>query len=131
MNDKTEYLDFAAVKEFFRDRENIASAFIFGSAQSGEVKQGSDVDVAVLFNTLPEVKEKFDFYSDLCDVLNLNKTIDLVVLNGAEPILAFEGISGTRVSNNNPQKTAAFSSYTSRLYEETMSSIEYQYSLRR
>ena len=131
MNNISEKLDFTSIKEFFKGKKNIASAFIFGSAQNGEVKPGSDIDIAILFNTLPEVKIRLDFYSDLCDALHMNKSIDMTVLNGADTILAFEAISGKRISNNNPEKTAEFSSYTTRLYEDTMVSIQYQYSLRK
>ena len=79
----------------------------------------------------PDVKNRIDFYSDLCNAFNVDKPIDMTILNGADTILAFEAISGKRISNNIPEKTAEFSSYISRLYEDTMANIEYQYSLRK
>jgi predicted nucleotidyltransferase len=127
---ETEKIDFEVLKTFFSSRNNIAAAFVFGSAKNAVVKPGSDIDIAILFNTMPDAEAKLDFYADLCDAVASDKPIDMVVLNSAEPILAFEAISGKRISNNNPEKTAEFSSYTSRLYEDTMANIQYQYSLR-
>lgn len=131
MNNILAQMDFPAVQEFFNGKENVASAFLFGSVHNGEVRPESDIDVAVLFNKTPGVKGRLDFYADLCDAFNSDKQIDMIVLNGAETILAFEAISGTVISNNKPEKTATFSSYISRLYEDTMANIEYQYSLRK
>ncbi|MCF6177431.1 MAG: nucleotidyltransferase domain-containing protein [Victivallaceae bacterium] len=126
---ETEIIDFENLKKKFRYRNNIAAAFVFGSAQNAVVKPGSDIDIAILFDTMPATEEKFNLYADLCDAVASDKPIDMIVLNNAEPILAFEAISGKRISNNNPEKTAEFSSYTSRLYEDTMANIQYQYSL--
>jgi predicted nucleotidyltransferase len=124
-----EKIDIEKLKVFFSERTNVTAAFIFGSAQNAEVKLGSDIDIAILFNIVPDAEHRLDFYTDLCDAIDSDKPIDMVVLNSAEPILAFEAISGKRISNNNPERTAEFSSYTSRLYEDTMANIQYQYSL--
>ena len=124
-----EKIDIEKLKAFFFDRTNVAAAFIFGSAQNAEVKPGSDIDIAILFYVVLDAEHRLDFYTDLCDAIDSDKPIDMVILNNAEPILAFEAISGKRSSNNNPERTAEFSSYTSRLYEDTMANIQYQYSL--
>ena len=75
------------------------------------------------------IEEKFNFYSLLCDVFNSDRVIDLIILNDAEPILAFEAISGIRIIDNYPEKTASYCSYISRVYEDTMVNIQYQHSL--
>jgi hypothetical protein len=71
-----------------------------------------------------------NFNSQLCDLFSTIENIDMIVLNDVNEILAFEALSGKRVLNNNPHKTAEFTSYVSRVYEDNISNIEYQYSLK-
>lgn len=124
-----ERVDFSTLREFFKTQKNIFSVFVFGSSQNGEINTGSDLDVAILFQKAPSANEKLEIYSRLCDILKLEARIDMVVLNQVNTILAFEAITGKRVLDNNPEKTAEFCSYTSRVYEDVMANIEYQLSL--
>ena len=43
-------LNLATISDFFVDQKGVICAFLFGSAQDGVVRQGSDVDLAVLFD---------------------------------------------------------------------------------
>lgn len=121
-------LDLDNLKEFFRNRENIAAAFLFGSSQNGVVDDGSDVDIAILFNEKENIEYKFKLSADLSENVNVDD-IDMITLNNADTILAFEAISGKLLCNNNIEKTVDFISYTSRVYEDVMANIEYQQSL--
>jgi predicted nucleotidyltransferase len=76
------------LREYFRDMDEILLAFIFGSSVSGRLTRHSDVDVAVLFDKIP----------DFSDVVTLRDTIsaatdrdvDIVVLNGSSPIISMQ-----------------------------------------
>ena len=68
--------------------EQIVCAYLFGSVARGEQRPGSDVDVAVLFQT-PPPKTLIRPVSRLQAELELavSKPVDLVSLNGAAPDL--------------------------------------------
>ena len=69
----------------------IASAYLFGSTASGRRHRESDVDVAVLlrWSAHPGRAERFDAGLRLAGRLQaaLGRTVDLVVLNDAPPLL--------------------------------------------
>jgi hypothetical protein len=50
--------------------------------------------------------------------------VDLVVLNKASPVLAFEAISGKNLLCKDPSFQAEFVSLTCRLYEDSMAMLE-------
>lgn len=116
--------------EFFKNDSNVVCALVFGSSISGTVKAGSDLDIAVLFHNQLKTEEKLEYYCRLCDINNNIERIDLVVLNTANEILAFEALKGEYFCKNDPEKTAAYFSLICRMYEDTMVNIEAQYKLR-
>lgn len=122
--------DKAPFTEFFRNDSNVVCALVFGSSISGNIKAGSDLDIAVLFYNPPEGEKKFEYYSRLCDVNDKIERIDFVALNTANEILAFEALKGEYLCKNDAEKTAAYFSLTCRMYEDTMANIEFQYKLR-
>ena len=97
----------------------MVASWVFGSAQSGEIRPGSDLDVAVLFKARPDLDTLADLRADLQEALCFEE-VDLVVLNGAHPILRFEAVSGRRIYCRNPERTAGFVSLTAREYEDAM-----------
>ncbi len=66
--------------------------------------------------------------ADLSATIDIDN-IDMITLNNADTILAFEAISGRELCNNIKDKTVAFISYTSRVYEDVMINIKYQQKL--
>jgi len=76
------------IMEVFRNKEKVLLAFLFGSAVSGRLLEESDVDVAVLFDHMPEIS----------DILNLkaavsvatNRDVDIVLLNDSSPIICMQ-----------------------------------------
>ena len=102
------HLDFSGLTAFFRHDPNVVCAYVFGSAKNGVVKDGSDLDLAVLLRVPPrDSREEFAYYSKVCDAAKeLADRIDLVILNRANPILAFEGLHGLRLCNNDPEESA-------------------------
>ncbi len=106
-------------------------ATIFGSSADGTVDENSDIDIAVLFQNPPESGEqKLDYYIRLCDAADLD-TVDMVILNGANPILAFEALSGKVICKNDAGKAAGFQSLVCREYEDVMGNLEHQRRLRK
>ena len=117
-------------ENFFRNDSNVIFAIIFGSAKNGIIERGSDLDIAVLFNVVLKGKKFLDYYCKVCDIDKRIEIIDLVTLNTANTILAFEALKGEYLCKNDPEKTAGFFSLTCREYEDVMENIKYQYSLR-
>ncbi len=105
-------------------------ALIFGSAQKGEVKGSSDIDIGVYLNThittslLLKIIEKVENYTHLrCDVS---------ILNTASEILRFEALKGKLlfVRKNKIDDYALFYSLTCREYEDKITWMKKQLSYR-
>jgi predicted nucleotidyltransferase len=74
--------------EYFRDKEDILLAFIFGSAVSGRLTGQSDVDIAVLFNEKPDISAVLKIKNEAADATG--REIDLVILNDASPVIRMQ-----------------------------------------
>lgn len=79
------------LKDYFDKKENI---FFFGSFSKGNIHKHSDVDIAVYLKdyNLEEVEKIWNEVEDL-----LKRDVDLIVLNKAKPLIAFEAIRGERI----------------------------------
>lgn len=84
----------AQLEAYFRDnRDEVVSAYLFGSRARGTEHRQSDVDVAVLFDreALPERRDRsraaVALNSELIGVTHCNE-VDVVVLNDGTPELA-------------------------------------------
>ncbi len=81
---------------FFKDRNDVALAFLFGSFASGTITVRSDIDVGILFHELPDFYEINNIKEDLTSIFK--REIDVVALNDASPILKMQILkSGTIV----------------------------------
>lgn len=87
------------LKKYFRKRDDIAFAFLFGSSAQGRVRREGDIDVAVYF--WPEtgvewenVRKRYGGENRVGLDLEklLKKEVDLIVLNRARAVLADEVI---------------------------------------
>lgn len=81
----------AELQRYFAGRREVVAAWLFGSVARGDVRETSDVDVAVLFaGSKPRVIEDFDIAFAIQDDLEavLHRSIDVVVMNGAPLDLA-------------------------------------------
>lgn len=79
------------LKEYFKDRDEILFAYIFGSLATKTSNKLSDIDIAIFIDQ-KKINEKdyrygyqAEFLTDLMKILKTNK-VDLVILNSA-PIL--------------------------------------------
>ena len=78
------------LKDFFRDRDDVLLAFLFGSAAAGRETDESDIDIAVLAGEGFDAGSFLELKSALSDMLSGD--IDLVILNDASPILKMQVI---------------------------------------
>jgi predicted nucleotidyltransferase len=107
---------------------DIIAAWLFGSAQSGELRPGSDLDIAVLFETSPTLDRLVELRADLQQATQID-AIDLVVLNNASPVLRFEAISGQDIYCRDMGQRATFVSLSAREYEDEMAQLQRALSL--
>lgn len=82
---------------YFTKRNDIAFAFLFGSAARGKIRKEGDIDIAVYFRPEKDVewenfRKKYKGENRIALDLErlLKKEIDLVVLNRARSVLADE-----------------------------------------
>ena len=116
-------IDWQRVEEILVAHPQVMAAWAFGSAQRGQVNPGSDLDIGVLFEGPPALKEQLELLGDLQQALQLEE-IDLVALNEANPILRFEAISGRSLFCRDAGRRAEFASLTAREYEDEMALAE-------
>lgn len=84
-----------------QENENIIFAYLFGSVPKGNARYGSDLDIAVYFNTEPGLDEIGKLTLQLED--SSGYKIDLVQLNNLDsinPVLAFTIISEGKIAIN-------------------------------
>jgi len=119
----SERIDLDCLTEVFESIPNVIAAWVFGSAQGGNVREGGDIDIAVLFTSNPTIEERAALRAQLQLALQFDE-IDLCVLNGASPIMRFEAISGSAVYCRDLSARAEFASLTAREYEDSIAFIQ-------
>ena len=89
-----------AIKSYAKKQKDILCVYLFGSTASGKENKFSDVDIAVLFDDNVGQEEYGQRMLSMMDDLSmeLDKNVDIVVLNRANSFLRFKIIkSGIRV----------------------------------
>jgi len=108
-------------------------ALLMGSATTGVVRSGSDLDLAV-FTTDSDIK-LFDLYSKvcrLCDPMFPGVRIDLGLLNNCDdPVYRFEALKGINLFYRNEETWLRFYSIACREYEHQMMHYAKQRAYRR
>jgi uncharacterized protein len=117
------HVDWSGLAAFWPNQPGIVAVWVFGSAQEGEVREGSDIDFGILFNAAPTLDVLAELRASLQETLQVDD-IDVVVLNGAGPILRFEAVCGRRLYCRDVHRCAEFVSLTAREYEDDMAMIE-------
>ena len=77
-----------SLKPFFKGRQKILLAFLFGSSARNRLGPSSDVDIGILFKTVPEIEAINALTEELSSILK--REVDLVVLNHASPVLKMQ-----------------------------------------
>ncbi len=96
------------LREYFRNRKDIAFAFLFGSQAKGTTHNLSDVDIAVYF--YPEERHPIEYEKDIfyeaedkiwSDIEKiLKKEVELIVMNRASASISASAIRGTPLAIN-------------------------------
>ncbi len=116
-------IDTDQLRSFFEDRSNCNLVYLFGSASDGRVREGSDLDLAILFEEKPDIMELAGLRADLQTLLHF-EDIDIAVLNDASPTLRFEALQGERIYSRDRGQEAIFASLTAREYEDARAMVE-------
>jgi predicted nucleotidyltransferase len=111
-------LDLNKIASVFAAYQNVEIAVLFGSSQDGIIRNGSDVDIAVLLSPKPTPKDFYKFYQKIASRLSMIPELDLIDLSNASSILAFEALCGQRLFVRNQDTVAKFSSEIARQYED-------------
>jgi predicted nucleotidyltransferase len=77
-----------SLKKFFNENSEIILAFVYGSYASKRISRSSDVDIGILFETIPPMEAIDDITEALSSILT--REVDLVILNQASPILKMQ-----------------------------------------
>ena len=116
-------IEWERTESVWKATPEVIAAWTFGSAQSGWVSAGSDVDIGVLMESPPPLGEQIDLLAKLQAALQF-EDIDLVVLNEVNPILRFEAISGRPLFCRDASRLAEFASLTAREYEDEVTYLQ-------
>lgn len=112
------------LKETLLENENVSFAYLFGSAANGEIRPDADVDIAVYFFRHPEPDDIYELTTALEEVLG-EDLLDLLILNRCNDfVLRNEVLKGNLLIRKDPDRHAAFFSWTLRMYEDQMMRIE-------
>jgi len=76
------------LEEFALQHENFLLAFLFGSIARGFSTDESDVDIAIMFERVPDLFELNDLREQLSRCAG--KEVDLITLNTASPIIKMQ-----------------------------------------
>jgi len=76
------------LEEFALKHENFLLVFLFGSAARGFSTDESDVDIAIMFERVPDLFELNDLREQLSRCAG--KEVDLITLNTASPIIKMQ-----------------------------------------
>ncbi len=83
---KSKVKNFKRLKEYFKKQPLVSLVFAHGSYVSGKMREGSDLDLAVLFRKKPDAAIVLKLQYELSELLEAE--VDLAVLNEASPIFA-------------------------------------------
>ncbi len=118
-------IDLDLLKDLLCRCHDVAAAIVFGSAQNGLVRDGGDLDVAVLYRRTPSPNRLFELMAEITETIEFDN-VDLVCLNKAGTVLAFETLNGTVICRNDRELLATFSSLVAREYEDEMAQLDRQ-----
>lgn len=99
------------IKEYFINREDISTVYLFGSVAKNRATKGSDVDIAILFTEdlplLDRFDRKLEIANDLEDLLKLK--IDVVDLETADPYFIHQVMLGKEIIlDKNTERRVSF-----------------------
>ena len=118
------------------DASDVVLAYLFGSEAKGTTNRESDIDIAVLlFDQIPKAEygqRAVDLNTELIGIFQRD-AIDVVLLNNAPPLLAFEVVRHGVVIYDPDQRYVSFYIDTFNRYVDTqpLRDLQWQYYLKR
>jgi len=122
-------INWGILEKVMADHPSVIAAWVFGSAQSGVLRPGGDLDIGVLFAEPFSLDQWAELRAALQLALGIDQ-IDLVALNDASPYLIMEAASGRAVYCRDLSARAGFVSLAARQYEDERALLEYGLKLR-
>ena len=107
----------------------VVFAILHGSAQSGIVKEGSDIDIAIYINGKASLELYQRIYGIVSSVAG-DCEPDIGILNNTEPVYRFEALKGKLLFSRDEEKFLDFFSFTCREYENQIADYERQHKYR-
>lgn len=99
-------LDTAAIVRILEPL-GIEALWVFGSVATGKARPDSDVDLAGLFKTSPDLDALLGARADIAAVVG--READLVDLEAVSPVLAFQVVKhGRLIHEGNPSRRVCF-----------------------
>ena len=117
-----------ALADLLESSSDVSLAYLFGSLARGEARRGSDLDLAVLFTGPPSPARIAEIVVALERATG--RSVDLVVLNSAPPLLTHEVVStGRLLVCRDDGERAAFEALAMIRYLDTghLRRIQHQY----
>jgi len=106
-----------SLKTFFKRRHKILLAFLFGSFATNCSRPSSDVDIGILFETVPDIYVINGLTEELSSILP--READLVVLNHASPVLKMQILkNGILIYSSNKKYFHQFFADTVNQYDD-------------
>lgn len=112
-------------REIEKNIPEVDFALLHGSSADGEVKSGSDIDIAVWLNTENSLKLYNSIFTAVEKTCLCGK-IDIGFLNKSDVVYRFEALKGKLLFARDIELYQGFYSLTCRLYENQMYRYEYQ-----
>jgi predicted nucleotidyltransferase len=117
-----------AVQRLLGSRVDVRLAYLFGSVGRGDARPSSDLDLGVVFSSVPAPRELDRLASDLAAAAA--RRVDLVVLNQAPPLLTHEAIrEGRLIVCRDEDERVRFQTRATARYLDTryLRQVQYRY----
>ena len=103
----------------------ICFALLHGSSKDSQIKQGSDIDIALFIEGRPTL-ELYEKVSQCAETVAPGVSCDIGILNNAEPVYRFEALKGKLLFFRNKEQYLHFFSLTCREYESQVADYQRQ-----
>lgn len=111
------------LSQVLQDESIVVAAWLFGSEPAGRAVAGSDVDIGILTSDPVDWEYLAAVRSSAEEALD-GREVDVVDVRAADPILAFEAVSGQVLFNRDLAAVAEAVSLIAREYESSIELIK-------
>lgn len=113
------------LKEVFASFEEVTAVYAFGSRVEGRARADSDLDLGVVSGSAEPARLKLDLLAALVEAGF--ESVDLVLLEGADPVVRYEAVRPNRLVYSRPSfEHPTFYSRCVREYLDLLPTLEVQ-----